>query len=728
MKHLKRIINTLGLLGLLTLSACGGGGGASGTSPLIPPTTGPSGAASVADLALVLSAPTIANNGSAQVTVTVTALDVNRNTVASAPVTLAADSDAVVSIVGNLGSVTNSSGVVQASVGIGANTALRAITLTAVAGNLKKTATLQVVSSASGNLANVVDVIAAATTAGTGGDNVLITAFVKDANNNALFAAPVSFKTDTGTLSNISTSTNTAGAATASFSAGVDRTNRTATITVSSGAIVKSLSLPITGTKLTLSGPTSLTVGGKARFEVLATDSKGAVINGLPVVASSSLLNALAPTGSLVTDSGGLARFDYTASRAGSDTLVFAAGGATVSPSPGLSISAQSFSFISPASSAVIDVDLTSEACVQLLDNGNPQAGQAVRFSATSGTTTPASSTTDASGRACTNVKSQSAGPLTLQATAGSTSTTLPLLVTAKNPSAVTLQISPNAIPPNTSASSSNIATVQAKVTDKFGNPVQGATVNFTRTQDNSGGNLLQASAVTDASGVALVTYRSGGQTTASNGVELQASVVGASPAVEGKASLTVNQAALFIALGTGNIITNLNPQTYKKDWVVYVTDANGIPVNGATLTVKATPTHYRTGTLAWDGIAYVYSSNVKRCDSEDRNQDGVLNVGEDDNADGVLWPGNVISVTPGTVQTVNGIATISLLYAESYAPWVDVKLTASASVAGTESKTSVEFTVQGSADDFTSLPNPPAGLVSPFGTSGAASTCKPLS
>ena len=38
---------------------------------------------------------------------------------------------------------------------------------------------------------------------------------------------------------------------------------------------------------------------------------------------------------------------------------------------------------------------------------------------------------------------------------------------------------------------------------------------------------------------------------------------------VTGTATLTVNQTALFIALGTGNVIQNLDTQTYKKDWVV---------------------------------------------------------------------------------------------------------------------------------------------------------------
>ena len=76
---------------------------------------------------------------------------------------------------------------------------------------------------------------------------------------------------------------------------------------------------------------------------------------------------------------------------------------------------------------------------------------------------------------------------------------------------------------------------------------------------------------------------------------------VASAPSVTGTASLTVNQTALFIALGTGNVITNVDTQTYRKDWVVYVTDSNGVPVNGVTLTIKAIPVGYRTGRLAWN-------------------------------------------------------------------------------------------------------------------------------
>ena len=321
------------------------------------------------------------------------------------------------------------------------------------------------------------------------------------------------------------------------------------------------------------------------------------------------------------------------------------------------------------------------------------------------------------------SISSTSAAASTVQATftqAGVTaSATLPLQFVATTPSVLVLQVSPAAIGPNASGSTTNQAQVQARVTDANGNPVFNQTVNFSRDVDPSGGNLSQPSTTTDSNGVATVQYIAGAQSTANNGVQLRATV--AATSVTGTATLTVNQSALFIALGTGNVIDNIDPQTYKKDWVVYVTDSNGIAVPGVTLTIRVLPTRYRKGVLVFDSVvakAWVYGPVSPWCASEDANANGVLDAGEDFNGNGTLEPGNVISVTPGTVTTdSSGRATISLIYAESYVPWVEVRLSATAIVSGTESKKESVFVVTGLASDFTNSGVAPAGITSPFGT-----------
>ena len=196
--------------------------------------------------------------------------------------------------------------------------------------------------------------------------------------------------------------------------------------------------------------------------------------------------------------------------------------------------------------------------------------------------------------------------------------------------------------------------------------------------------------------------------------------------------TLTVNQSALFIALGTGNVIGNLDEQTYKKDWVAYVTDANGVAVPNINLTIKVLPLEYGKGHLEFQGGKWAYFvPTLFTCANEDANYNGILEPGEDFDNSGNLQPGNVIAVTTATTTSpsatgiaktdATGRATLSLLYAESYAPWVKVKLIVQATVTGTESSTEARFYVQGSAPDFSNPNVPPAGQISPFGQNNCA-------
>ena len=700
------------------LAGCGGGGGAAGT-PVFGTGTTDTGATGVADIDVKLSSSTIANSSAETVTVTATALGAGNVALSGAKIKLSASSGTL-TLTGTGGDISNAQGVVLASVSLGSDRTNRDITITAESGSISRTSVLKVVDSPAIAVPQSIEVLSAATTVGTGGDGVLIRAFVKDANNNALPGAIVSFRANTGTLTGVSAATNTSGVAEATFAAGADRSNRSADIVVSSGPVSSTLTLPIAGTKLTLSGPSSMILGTSSVIDVVVTDSKSNAVPNVSVSGASPLGNSLTAVAGSNTNTSGQVRFNYAANKAGTDALVFSGAGATATPTPAMVVSGEDFSFVLPSASSKVPVGTDQSIQVKLISGGQPQQGKTIAFAATGGTLTTLSSITDEFGVASTTFNSTSAGPVTVQASVfgSSTSTTLPLVVVATVPAKLVLQVSPTAIGPNASTASGNQAQVMAKVTDAAGNPVQGQIVNFTREKDPSGGDLLQATATTDGSGQASVAYRAGTGSTANNGVVLRGTVASAS-AVTGTATLTVNQTSLFIALGTGNTITNLDPQTYRKDWVVYVTDANGVPLDGVTLTIKAIPTAYRTGRLTFITPVWVYASPIYSCRNEDANEDGTLDktpVSEDDNGDGVLWPGNVIAVSPGSVQTLNGRATISVTYAESYAPWIELRLTASAIVTGTESRNDAVFVVAGSAEDFNRADIPPAGVASPFG------------
>ena len=582
--------------------------------------------------------------------------------------------------------------------------------------------------------ATSVDVLASSVQVGSGGDTVTVSATIKGAGNVGLISAPVTFSTNTGTLTQASTLTDSTGTAKATFSAGSDRSNRTATVTVTSGSASGNILLDIVGTTLSYSGPTTIPLAGTASVSVKAVDSKGTSISGLTIAVTSSLANGLSAT-SVTTDSLGTGSIVYTATNAGADSLMFAGAGTSVTPT--IQISAAQFTFLAPAAGLQIPVSTSQTVTVQYLSSNVPQAGKTINFAATAGVVAPITAVTNALGQATVSISSATASPAVIQASVfgAAVQATVPIVFVAQVPARLILQVSPTAIGPNPGGATAQQAQLIATVVDANSNPVSGATVTFNRLADPSGGNLSQASAVTNTSGQATVQYIAGALTTANNGVVIEASVLG-SPAVFGDTQLTVNQSALFIALGTGNTISNLDEQTYKKDWVVYVTDSNGVAVPNINLTIKVLPTDYRKGILLFQGGSWSYDlPTLKICANEDNvsapasnpfNYNGILDPGEDLNGDGKLQPGNVIAVTtaqtPAAAATgiartaADGRATITLLYAESYVPWVKVKLVAQAIVSGTESSTEANFVVVGLASDFNNPNVAPAGQISPFG------------
>ena len=585
--------------------------------------------------------------------------------------------------------------------------------------------------------ATAVDVIASAVQIGSGGDQVTISAIVKGAGNVALAAAPVTFSTDSGTLTSAATVSDKSGVATATLAAGANKSNRNITVTATSGGVRGTIVIPVVGTALTYAGVTTVTLGNTASIGVKAVDSKGAVIAGLAVTVTSSLNNGLS-AGTVTTDAQGAATLTYTATNAGSDKVKFDAGGASVTAP--IQISTEAFTFISPVAGKKIPVGTSSPVTLQYFSNGTAVANASILFAITGGSVTP-SGVTGSNGQVTVFVTSTTASPATVQATFMNTGTglsvqaTLPIEFVAQAPAKLVLQTTPTAVGPNPGGATAQQARILATVTDAAGNPVSGIAVNFNRVSDPSGGNLSLASATTDGSGQASVQFIAGPNTTASNGVVLRATVASNS-AVFGDATMTVSQSALFIALGTGNVISNIDPQTYKKDWVVYVTDANGVAVPNITLTIKVLPLRYGKGKLTFTsgkGWQALNDGSSVFCANEDNGAgitanayNGILDAGEDFNGSGSLEPGNVISVTTSTQVTAastgilttdaSGRGTVSLIYAESYSPWVEVKLRAEAVVAGTESFKEAIFFVPALAEDFNSATVAPAGEVSPFG------------
>jgi len=572
-----------------------------------------------------------------------------------------------------------------------------------------------------------VEVITSTNSVLSAGSEAVITTFVKNSGNVGLSGKTVSFSATSGTLQLISDVTDATGAASAKLIAGSDKSNRSVTVTATVDNVSGSVVLPVTGTKLSIVGTGSLQAGASAvQFTVRAVDSSGNGINAALLTLTSSLANGLSAS-TLTTDATGSATFLYTPNLAGSDTVT--ATGLGTSASATVAVNAIDFSVLSPSSNVQIPIGTQQTVTVQYRLSGLGVAGKTVDFSTTRGTLGAASASTDASGQASVTVLSSTAGPANLTAQiAGIGSVNLPLQFVATTPASIVLQANPGGVLPNVTGSA-NKSTIEALVRDANGNAVANRQVNFTVLQDLSNGTLSAGNAVTDLNGRVQVQFIPGATSTPANGVQIQAEV--ASTAIRATTSLTVNGNALFITIGFGNTISDLDVTDYTKTFSVYVTDANGVAVGNQIVSLSAIPVEYYKGVLELLPLAdrWTVKPTPTTCANEDAKfgsgvagyLDGILNVGEDTNGDTRLTPGNIAVAAPGSVTTdATGRATFQIQYGKQFAPWAKVDIAARAVVAGTESRQSILYTLIGSVPDFASN-STPAGVISPFGSS---STC----
>lgn len=301
------------MVALLTLAACGGGGGDSGSAPFPAPPGGGGTAPplTAADLAVVLSSDTISNAGTATVTLTVTALDANRNALKDIPLAISANNDAVVTLAA--GSTTNAVGQVVATVGIGSNRTNRVITIAAASGTVNKSATLTVVTGVPPvpTASDISLALSAPTIANSGSATVTATVTAVDANRNAISGIPVTLRVDNEASILVSAATtDTAGVVRGVIAIGANKTNRAIKVIATSGSLVREAGLQVVGTQITATAlPAVLTPGATGRVQYRVIDANNAPLTALPI-------RVLGPAGVVtdaVTDSNGAYEYIFVA-------------------------------------------------------------------------------------------------------------------------------------------------------------------------------------------------------------------------------------------------------------------------------------------------------------------------------------------------------------------------------------------------------------------------------
>ncbi len=691
-----RKLKIIAWLSAALLAGCGGGNTLTGSN------TGGGGGTTVATVAVTASAPSIAADGSDSATITAVAKDANNNFVKDATV-------AFTSTAGGLAitqATTDANGRAIATLTSAGAAAGTTITVNAASGSASGTVDVNVINSQQ----SVTLTTSLPQIPSDSSKSATITALVRGSSNQFLPGVLVNFTATSGGLAVTQATTDANGAATATLSAANDPTNRRITVTATAGTATTTVPVDVTGTKLTVVGPQNLVQGGQpGTYTVSLTDSGNVGISGRAVTVTSSAGNSIA-TSPVTTDATGTGTFQLSATTAGIDTITASALGLTATQT--VAISNQSFVLTAPVAGAKVNLGVNQAVTLVWSTGGAPQVGKTVTFSSTRGTVTPATAVTDASGVATASITSNTAGPAVISATATNVTTQVTIDFLATTPASVAVQASPATIPTD------GQSTISAIVRDAQNNLVEGKTVNFQLT-DNTGGQLSVASGITDNQGKAQTVYTASSTPSASNGVTVSATV--ASTAVTGSTTLTVGGQTVFLSLGTGNTINLTNAAQYDIDYAIQAIDAAGNGLNGKQIVLTVESLKYVKGSRFWTGTFWD-TPNTPLCNSEDVNFNGILDPGEDFNTNVKLDPGNVAAVSPASVMTSNGgTALVKVIYPKDHAYWVQVRLTATATVAGTQSSTSADFFLPGAAEDFNKQTVAPPGINSPYGT---AATC----
>ncbi len=577
--------------------------------------------------------------------------------------------------------------------------------------------------------------------ASSGNDEVTLTTIAKDVNNNLVEGVTITYRATSGQIEVVNSVTGANGQATAILKTNNEPTNRVITVTSQSGQVSDTVDVQVTGTTINLTGSSSLAINDENSFFIQVLNSEGVGIPNITVDlslagAESGSVADITIVDSVTTDITGQASFAVTGITGGNNTIIATAVG--VIASHDVAVQADSFLFsnfnngqvdVTPGTDSLPDVLLSNSATIELTwkqSNVAISDGTVVSFTSTRGTVNPSSATTF-NGKVSTSITSNNAGKALVIVTGTDGGITLnnqlEFEFVAETVSTIAAQASPSSIAPN-----GDTSTISVIVKDIDGNLVKGKTIEFTLT-DTSGGTILPATAVTDSNGSASTVYSSN-SVSAQNGVSIKTTVQ-ESPNLSDTVTLTVAERELFIALGTGNGLIETDSTTYNKQYSVFVTDVDSTPRENVVLTISAVPQGYykgkwvrlldKNGDFASWGAQY---STNPSCINEDLNADGILDVGEDVNGNGMLTPGNVVSALGEVTTDLQGRAVIDILYAQSFAQWVDVDLIVSAKVAGTESNARTVFTLPVLASDVldenTSPPTSGVGLAGPFGSAGS--------
>jgi hypothetical protein len=570
-----------------------------------------------------------------------------------------------------------------------------------------------------------------------GNSEVVLTALVRNGDNNALAGATVAFSADSGLLTVGNTITDKAGKASATLGTGGSAANRPIKVTVRVGARSADALVQVAGTTVTLAGPPSALAGSALDLVATVRDSSGQALAGAALSAASSLGNAFTAASGL-SDSQGKLGLRLQAVQRGTDTLTLTALGATASKSVNIvGVDLRMSPAISVDTAGIEQLQQANVGSCQPIDgryeiNGAGQAGM-LSLAASRGTLfANAACTIPVSGARAlvggnfppTYISHDTASIATITASvdaSASSFTRIEFVAPLTSKATVTLQAE------LTTIGSGDKSALVAMVRDgtSINNVVKGATVQFAIVSDPSGGNLAAPfTAVTGSDGVARAVFIGGPGDTGNVGAVVEARLA-ALPKAVSTANITVSKKSFSVQIGRGNSLKEYSSAVLQEDFAVFVADAAGNGVPGVTINASAWPTAFTTGRMVWAPNSQVsvepghwemgYPNYT--CPNEDVFRRGIYSANLDQNYNGQLDPGIPMSVVSSGKTDALGIVTVSLRYPRDRAHWVEVELKVSGQAYGTESAARSTFILSGLASDYNKYDVSPPGYFSPYGT-----------
>lgn len=520
-------------------------------------------------------------------------------------------------------------------------------------------------------------------------DNATITLLVTDSNGAPYDNLTFNVSTTLGVISSSKVTTDSNGLARINFYAPRNTQNGTAIVTFTNSQFTKTITIDITGNKMTLtSDKQSAKIGEYIGLSILLVNALDQPLMNQKVVLTASTGKIVCGTKEgtnievFTNSSGKVDDCKITSNIVSNVNLKINSVG--IENNKTFYFNNKTFEFLSPMAYSKVDYTLITDITFKYLDeNGNP-TNEKVTFSTNKGEISNDNVTfgnnievsPDANGHYKLYLRSFSPGEVTIKAKKGTDEKLVIFNLISKNPvSKIILNASTNVLPIS-SSSQLNYTEITATVLDAKNFPIAGKGVSMSII--NSGGSngyLSDSSMVTDLDGKITFKYYAGNTPSSYNGVQIRVS----SDSVMKDISLTVNQYATYISIGKGNTI-EVDGEKYKKKFDILVTDISGAPIQNAPVTLAIIPLVYN------DNSTGDYNTSWKI--NEDINMNGILDLGEDLNLNGKLDPGNVVTLDKQTILTDStGFASFYIVYSKCYATWVKVRIKASTIVNGTESQ-----------------------------------------